>query len=252
MAQALAHAAQTLGAVRAVLSSEGPATKEAERKKNRGSFVMGRNSSMLGGDNTLHAYRRQLVETPLTPSDRDVIVRLHHKKQMHMRMDSIDDFIAALSICAVVTAGVITQLTYLNFADTDYRDTGRLPEGFRDTGYVTFFKCIASSVALLMCGLLCVRVHFQHHMDIVAYKHAKRSTPCPWLCPFTCSDQDQRCAMLRGGRCAFCLRGRYCYCTRLGWASAIEMCVLSTYLLLLLHRVDVTFELKFITTTLLF
>ena len=167
-------------------------------------------------------YQEQLEESPLSTETREAITRVNEKKRIHVHMNMLDDLIGVTAVLAVIVAGVITQVTYLNFAGDTFRQTGKLPDGFKDAAVVTVFKFISSFLAFTQFVFTLTRGHLLHRLNIVRYVEPARSTPCPLLCCFTCTSGDPWCAMLRDGGFRNMMRGRHCYFTSLGLVTFIE------------------------------
>ena len=74
---------------------------------------------------------------------------------------------------------------------------------------VTVLKALVTFTSVAMCALLIVRCFFLHHLRMVMFHEPSHSSPCPFLCPFSCSKKDPFCAVCVQNK--VCMLHRSCF-----------------------------------------
>ena len=95
---------------------------------------------------------------------------------------------------------------------------------------VTTLKALMTLTSISMMAMMVVRCFLLHHIRVVEHSEPPRSSPCPAICPFSCSNKDKRCAVCvyDGGARNWCLF-RFCYMSPGAWRTVLEMVVCSIH-----------------------
>jgi hypothetical protein len=91
---------------------------------------------------------------------------------------------------------------------------------------ITTLKALMTLSSTSMMAVMAIRCFLLHHIRVVEHSEPPRSSPCPAICPFSCSNKDKRCAVcVYGGGARNWLLCRFCYMSPGAWRTVLEMAV---------------------------